>query len=550
MRISSRVFSIDTSRLVAVALTLSLAILAGAAIGSNRVGADTILAASGAAAAALILITMSISQAQIALLSGVLLVLTVHPTARVVAPGNIPLYSIDILIGLLLVTILVQVRRGAEKLDLSFAWPLPFLVMLFWLPSTVLSYFNEIALTGVWLETTYMLARNLLSISMFFLIAALARSPRALRILLWCLVIGMAITALLSIINSLLPADHPLLAYLDNLTPADLSGKQTQYLSSGQPVRSRALIGGPNALGSLIAAIWPLAFGMFASGQFRRCRLLLLVILLTATLGLFTTYSRTAYLSLALVVAALAFHGIRGQGRALRIVVLLLTIALIIGIEAGAFEPEFILGKFASLRTAPGEHFNQARVEAYVNMVPFLVSHPLWLATGRGLATYDLTLRRVIRPSELALSDVIDTENHSLIVMTFYQRGLLSAIILVLIWLVSLWLLRTRRPSGGIAPVMASEYGWLVISMQATLISLIPSILFDHFFNSSLHMQTLMFVIFGLAVVALRVTTTKNLSEKPSQATWTRGLSPLSSIFRIGSKAESGRPLEQRTWPR
>jgi hypothetical protein len=304
----------------------------------------------------------------------------------------------------------------------------------------------------------------------------------------------MVLSSVLSLVNSLLPANHPLLIFLDSQTPADLQSFHERYLETVGVVRARALIGGPNHLGALLVICWGITFGMAISPYFKPRRLLLAIILLVSTLGIITTYTRSAYLGFALIVLWFFFRSSGQRGKILFSGAIALVIGLTIFMSTDLFNFDFIMSRFASISEAPSTDYgNNARLRAYSEAPAFLVDNPQWLFVGRGFATFDLWLRGLLS-NDLLKSEIVRTQNHSLIIMTFYQRGLLSAVLLVGIWIAAFIL--NRRYSRQ----RQDEYRWLAISLQASLVGMLPAWLFDHFFASTIHMQTIMLMVFGLTI--------------------------------------------------
>ncbi len=482
----NRLTGISAIILVAIGVAVTIGFLTG----SGLVRPELILV--GIAVFFVIVWLMSVSppKARTVLLNAILFVLLFHPTLRIVI-NNIPLYLVDLLLGILFISVVFSRENFSNHT--IYARRLFWLVVIFWIPSSIFSFFYEVSLTNVWLETFYMLVRTLLSISICFLIPATIQNKRNLYTLLWIICIGMILSSILSLINSLLPINHPILLFLDSQTPADLQTFQAHYLENAGVVRARALIGGPNHLGTLLIICWSVAFSMYISRHFKPRRLMLGIVLFVSTLGVITTYTRSVYLGFALIILWYFFKSSGQRGRILFSFAIALVIGLTVFMSTELFNFDFIMARFATISEAPTTDYgNNARTAAYIQAPAFLIDNPQWLFVGRGFATYDLWLRGLLS-NELIKSEIIRTQNHSLIIMTFYQRGLISAAILTGIWLSAFAL--TGKYSA-----KDSEYRWLAIGLQASLVGMLPAWLFDHFFASTIHMQTIMFMIFGLAI--------------------------------------------------
>lgn len=476
------------SSIILVAIGVSVAV--GFFIGNGLIEPGIILVGIGAFVVIIWLMSISTSKSRAVILDIMLLALLFHPTLRIVI-NNIPLYFVDILLGILLISIIFS--RESFSNQTVYARGLAGMAMIFWIPSSIFSFFYEVSLTNIWLETFYMLVRTLLSISICFVIPATIQTRRKLYAFLWVLPAGMLLSSILSLTNSLLPIDHPILIFLDSLTPADLQTFQARYLENVGVVRARALIGGPNQLGALLIICWGITFSMYMSSHFKQRRWLLGIALFVSTLGIITTYTRSVYLGFALIILWLFFKSSGQRGRILFSVAIALVIGLTVLWSTDLFNFDFILARFASISEEPvADYGNNARIRAYTEAPAFLVDNPQWLFIGRGFAIFDLWLRGLLS-NDLLKSEIVRTQNHSLIVMTFYQRGLISAILIVGMWLSAFVL--TGKYSR-----QENDFQWLAIGLQASLVGMLPSWLFDHFFASTIHMQTIMFMVFGLTI--------------------------------------------------
>jgi hypothetical protein len=473
-------------------IAIGVAVAIGFFIGSGLVAPGVMLVGVAAFFAIIWLMSISVPKARAVILYVLVFVLLFHPTMRIVI-NNIPLYFVDFLLGLLFISVVFSRENFSNHT--IYARRLFWLVIIFWIPSSIFSFFYEVSLTNNWLETFYMLIRTLLSVSICFLIPAIIQNKRNLYMLLLILPIAMTLTTILSMLNSFLPSNHPFLTFLDSQTPADLQYFQTYYLNKIGVVRARALIGGPNHLGALLIICWSIVFSMYVSGQFKRQRLFLGITLLISSLGIVITYARSVYLGFALIVLWFFLKSSGQRGRILFSGAIALVIGLSVIMSTEVFDFDFVVARFASISEAPTTDYgNNARVSAYTEMPQFLVDNPQWLLVGRGFATYDLWLRGLLT-NQFINSKIIQTQNHSLIVMTFYQRGLISAVVLIGIWFTAYTL------TGKYSQKRADDgYHWLAIGLQASLLGMLPAWLFDHFFASTIHMQTIMFMVFGLTI--------------------------------------------------
>jgi hypothetical protein len=485
--IGGRLFNSATLYVIVIGLILTAGF--GVLIGSEALPPGLIVVVMVMFLLVVTAIARPYQESRVILLAYLLFLLAFYPTARIEI-GNMPLYFVDILTGLLLLPIIL--RNEVFSARSMYARRLYMFVTLLWLPSTIFSFLHEVLLTSIWLETTYMLTRVLLSLSIFFLIPVIVQNERELRLLLMTIASGAAATATLAVINAALPVDHPVLEFINSLTPSDLQLFQRRYLEGSGVVRARALIGGPNHLGSLLILSWSIIYAMFNSGHFRRT--LLGPILFIVFLGIIVTYTRSVYLGFALIITWFLLKSARNRGRIILNIIIALLLGLVVVSSTNLFNFDFIIGRFMSIsEQGTADDGNAARVDAYTQVPGYLVNNPQWLFVGRGFATYDLALRGLLE-RDVVRADFVSTETHSTIVATFYQRGLLSTVIFIAVWLSAYYLMnRYIRPD--------NPYRWLAIGVQSALIGMIPGWLFDHFYVNTIHMQTFMYLIFGLAAV-------------------------------------------------
>lgn len=498
MRVPARAAELNVVPVLGILVVACLFVLAGGFVGSDRLSSGVLLSTFLAVDVTLLLSPQLTRQTQLVVVYVIGVLLTAYPVARVVVgPDRMPIYFLDLAVGLLLSSLLLQ--REWRRYIAFPAHALPALVIVFWLPLSVQSFLHEVLLTGVWVETTYVLVRNLLSISLFFVLIAVVHTFRELRTLLWCMVVGVLVTALLSTIQTFLPPDSIFLKVQDFFSPADLMQKQERYYELNLPVRSRALIGSPNAAGMIMVSILPIIFGLHRSSRSVVPRLLCKSIFVLAIVGIVATYSRSAYLGLGIVFGMFILR-LRHRRWALRVALVIGLLLAVIATASGLVALDYITDKFVTSLTDPSSSpIDRPRLETYQNVPAFLQTHPGWLVVGRGFATYDLNDRGFIEAFDT--SEIFHTQNHSVFVMVFYQRGLIAAFVIGLIWLAAFSLLATGRRDGLTAYAGDS---WLRFSLQVGLLSMLPAWLFNHYFASVVHMQAYLFLYLALCVLAVK----------------------------------------------
>jgi hypothetical protein len=461
-------------------------------------GALTVIQNSLAAWIALLIVLMIIAVRLVVLpvhakalifLGASALLITVYPIARVVVAG-VPVYFVDIFTGITLVLAILDARRSEFNRDSRMILLFAFCVLL-WVPSWI----HEMLLTGLYLEPAYMFARNLLSASMFLSIILIVRDRRDFTTVALCLVGGMAATALISGLESAPVEGNPVRSLLVSLYPP-LEARYASYLAKDAPVRASALLQGANVVGGVICAIVPFAYSLISWRVLPRLRAFLVVCLFLGLVGLGVTYSRSSLLSLLVILLVLTWKE-KGRKRSYLIVFALICLFLIVlGETTGYYQESFVAGKIEGLLGVDplADYNNAARVMAYTGVIPFLFQNPLWIFLGRGFAFGDLLSRDLI--NNQALLQIMQTQHHSIVVLNFYDQGLLPAVVGVLIFLVCL-----VKAISLTTKVSRGDY-WIPLSLLASLFGMIPFMLTDHFYASLPYMQSLYFLVIGLTVCA------------------------------------------------
>ncbi len=490
--------------MVGVLIAVLIAVLGGLAVGTGLLTPQMVMGISSAIIILVILGQARVLKSLMLLIALLFLLLTIYPVARVVLPGNLPLYFVDAIAGLLLLTI--GLRPRFVRRYWSDVQPLPILVLIYMFPSTIFSTINEISLTGVYLEPLYMLVRTFATVGMFFVIATVTRRYMHVKVILWCLTIGMAVTAVLSMLNSWLPLTHPIQTLMDDLSPINLSKAVNSYLIGGQPIRGRALLQSPLAVGGLISLAWPLALGLYLTTRDKIRQYIIVALMIIAAVGLLTSYSRIAYMNFAIVLVMFVFMsptGSRGSTRQMRTLAVIAAAVLVlvpIAVNAGLLRFDWIIGKFEDL-AQPGETSNDmARILAYEDMFKLMTNGPSWLLFyGRGFSAGDLLDRGLIELSPEMLR-IFAPYRSSVWVSTFYERGLLSALLLTALALLTLWVTQKAKKLAKDDPFLEARYNWLLITLQISICCQLPAWVFDHYLVSLLYVQAVLFGTFGLAV--------------------------------------------------
>lgn len=438
-----------------------------------------------------------------------IILLTIYPVMRFQLTKNLPIYIIDILTFLSLIFIINKddIRISLEKkIYIKLFWFL-------WLPSSFFSLIHGIFLTGVFAENIYMFFRTILSLGLFLLLTITIRNSRELDLIVYLLIFGMTVSGLLSVFNAFLPPDHPISIIIDNASPLDLNQATEDYMRSGQNVRARALFGSPNGLGSFLATSLSFAIAILLRETSTARKLLLSLVTVIGIVGTLVTYSRTAYLTLFIVLGTYLFYSLHipkitfrvFQGGILAILVFLsLQTTFRIDITPGTTLDR--IGE--ALEDSNANTRNLKRIEAYQNMIPFLIDNPKWYFVGRGFAAEDIRSRGIIDWTTSS-AEILITQNHSLIAFVFYQRGLISTLVFIFLWMSILLSIISVQRNMLLSQGATNKTRLLLnIASLAAILSMLPAILFDHFYASSIYMQYILFFFFGIAVTECKIDST------------------------------------------
>jgi hypothetical protein len=438
-------------------------------------------------------------------LAAVAFLLTGYPVARVVI-GGMPLYMTDVLIVLALLA-----AFAGERPNWRIVQPLPLLVLAYIL-LTVLSSIREIWLTGVLPQPLYMLLRFTLSMSLALLVPVLVRKAKHTKVLAVGLILGMSLTAAVALTMSLPIGNNPMREVVyPALYPINEGRYEFEYSDDGSPLRGTSLAGVATSTAHVITLVWPLALGLYMTSAFGGQPRWLLLVLALGAMGLASTYSRAAYLGIALVLAV-AFATHKGaKWRYVVAMVLLLIIVLAVAQSMGLIRLDYAQARFVTLVEEPTHRASQSRAAAYRDIIPYLRSHPLWLVVGRGLAWTKLAGRELIDQSDW-LGVFGTTQEHSAWAIVMYQRGALAAAVLTLAVLTAFLQIR-RSPS--LHSTSSSFLRGLPRSLQLVFIAIVPAWLVSHFFGDIIHGQSLLFLYLGF-VMALCQPALASSEESPA----------------------------------
>jgi hypothetical protein len=322
-------------------------------------------------------------------------VLTTAPLLRIYLPiQDIPLYVIDVLLGLALVGIVWQSRyRGLRP-----SFDLIQLCLVGFTISVLISSAVLAVTVGGTIQIIYATGRYLLStVGLFCAIVWLAQTPHQQRLLCMIVLAGATVNAVLSIMQNLpgiqvLGVEIPRFLYGSGSVP----DFRYERILAGDYKRGFGLYQSATALsGVLDIALILCLMGGLALFKRNLWAYGLGLVLLT---GMLATYSRHAILSLALVIVVGVF--VLPKARAL--VRLLLTMAVLgpLVLSVGIIDLTYLTSRSSNVLE---DQSTFARVEGLGSFFEYAREQPQRIIIGNGIGWTELRDRNVIPPEEVEI---------------------------------------------------------------------------------------------------------------------------------------------------
>jgi len=292
--------------------------------------------------------------------------------------------------------------------------------------STVFAYNQNVAVFGIYSRYDGLLT-ILTYAALFWLAVQALDGPADARKLLWVLMAGGYLVAAIAIVQSV-----------------------TDSLQQGVFVPASGTLGQKNVLGAFLALLCPLAYAELAAARSWGARLLAVNALTIFGLALFLSFSRSAWIGVALAAIVVAI-GVRGPGLRIAIgsaaAVVLLAAAIALLAQAGGIQPQRSdLAEFG------------ARPAIYRDSLKVFVSRPL---LGYGPDNFGLVFPR-FQGAFLGTSPVDKAHAETLqIAATQGVVGLAAYVLLNVAFIRAFW--RGRRNIGAFAVIA----GW--VGYTATL---------------------------------------------------------------------------------
>lgn len=278
-----------------------------------------------------------------------------------------------------------------------------------------------------YLESIYMFIRFCLAVSLFFSLNRIVESCDDLLLIIKATLLGLIITAGIIMLSSLPPTRPLAVKYIFSnpmLEPAFEIAIRQFGGGIERGMRGRSLVGVSNMSGGFICTLWPFAFLVFLwKGMPLHWRAIALFACLLAPFGAIMTYSRSAVISLILVIMMLACFG---AGGIKRYVILFVAFAVfgisVIGWNSELFFFERLIKSTSIALDDPLEREDESeRVMSYVEPFIFVLERPDYLVAGEG------GIRTKITIPDQVLGYSRNMATHSAFASAFYTYGLLAA---------------------------------------------------------------------------------------------------------------------------
>lgn len=427
------------------------------------------------------------------LLSGVALLLTAAPLARVYA-GSMPINFIDLLV----ISIFGLMWAGVVRpISLKRHAPIPTLVLLYFL-FVFAGWVREFAEYKLALEPLFMLIRFSLGMSMAVLLPTLIQTREDLDRVLKMALVGIAFSSLFAILYAL-PQFGGVRVFLNQgsiLFPGRARADLTQ-LAAAEADRAMSTIGGPNVAACWFVLFFPLSLMVWRTKLWGNKWATFAMITTFLTLGgALVTYGRSTLIALVLVATAvIVFRLFKSWLTMVGLVTGTILFILTIGLASSNFDFDLVFFKFQRMLEDPTvAHTDQARINSYAVIIPFLEDNPIWLVSGMGVLG-----NRGVRLGILDKGDLIlrleNGEVHSMFAASFFHYGLLAMLIFTALALYCGTRSMTMAVRRGEGPY--SVY-WQYLF--AAWVGVIPYWLFTHMYVTAEQGVYLLFFMVGLVL--------------------------------------------------
>jgi len=421
--------------------------------------------------------------------------ITTLPMARIDA-GPVPFYFVD---GLVAVSLLMALQHSkvrwqgiSRRITLTAGIFFGFVCL-----SEIRGMLSYQFIT----PAIYMIFRYGLGVALILIIPRIVNTQRDFQTILKTAVVGMLVTGSLTILSSL-PQTRPFVA--ETVFSHEILyslGNKHLYKASifrggfDYAIRGSSLAGSVNITGGFLCALWPIAFLAYRKFKYeKKWRQISFLACIITPFGALLTYSRTAWLGIALVAFLIGILGYTGRRR---IIIIAAALGLLIVNNVGLHSRYFFYDRIErSMERTLAEPFkDKASYERFLSYTqPFqhLLENPIWFIAGAGSAGRKMAIRGILDHLFYGEGDLA---THSAFSMAYFNFGFLGAISHVLLMVFAFALiLRNIRHSRSSEP--EERLPWH--ALMAVWLGLIPWWLFGHGATSLPRGSMFFFLIFSI----------------------------------------------------
>ncbi|MEL6645009.1 MAG: O-antigen ligase family protein [Pseudomonadota bacterium] len=414
--------------------------------------------------------------------------------------GPVPIYFIDLLIGIMLCMALTRPKfPGTHR-------PFAMLIGLIFC-FAIAGEIAGLASGAPLLETIYIVGRTTLAFSVFFITTQFIRNAKDLEIILKAAVLGVIITASLMILTSLPQtrvAVTSTIFSIPSLEPA-ASTVADSYLDSGDGgVRGRTLVG-VSILGATFLNIlwpqaalllrWPVSIGYWRWIAMAACML--------APMGVLMSYSRGPILGAVLLIVAALILGVSRVRRGILFpVAMSVALVAVVGVGSQLFFFDRLTNRTEAIFDDPAADERESeRLYAYTEPFQHVMEHPRFLVIGEGN-----TLPQTGRPAEKH-----GKATHAVFAAGYYAYGMIAAFLIWFLLLKALYVANRHRVrvKGTVSELQAQ-------ALTLSVVAVLPWAVFGHAIVSTPRGTMIFFLVIGLVAVLSRLPN-KTASQQPKR---------------------------------
>ncbi|MGK0176740.1 MAG: hypothetical protein ACI91V_000611 [Lentimonas sp.] len=293
---------------------------------------------------------------------------------------------------------------------------------------------------STYMESMYMVFRFTLAISMIFLLPRIVVSKTHIITLLKAIVVSLLATSSLAILTSLPPTKGTIEGLVFSINLINPGGAPGSFFSGyiesvTHAGRGKSLVGVSVVTAGFLGAFWPFAIlaSSLKSAFNPVWRRLVWMASILAPLGILATYGRTAWvIVITLGLMLILFNYAKGRRTFIFALMLVAWAVAVYGIYSKLFYVERIVMKTAITLNAPFENESEReRFLSWVSPWQHVIENPVWVFVGEGTAI-EYASRRGRTGS--ALLDRSDMPSHSFFAAAYYNFGMISAFLQLMIF--------------------------------------------------------------------------------------------------------------------